>query len=70
MKRKCIYLLPLLFIVGCTTEEHYHYYPAERRIYTTPRATREYYYKAAPGVSSGEPAEEFRAVERPSTYSQ
>ena len=48
---------------GCVNEHHYH--PVE----PVPTTTTTKRYKAAPSVRE-ESAGEFRAVERPSTYSQ
>jgi len=61
-----IILLPALGIVslltGCVNEHHYYPEPVVNRPVHSTR-------KAAPSVRE-EPAGEFRAVEKPSTYSQ
>jgi hypothetical protein len=62
MKTSILLALGLVSLLsGCVNEHHYH--PVE----PVPVTTK--HYKSAPSVRD-EPAGEFRAVERPSTYSQ
>ena len=53
----------LILLPGCVNEQHY--YPIEPRPTYIPQGTK----KTAPNVSDV-PASDFRAVERPATYSQ
>lgn len=66
-KLALLLLIPVPFLAACTENHYYTVKPATtERTYVKPVSKPR---KSAPSVSS-ESAEEFRAVEKPGTYSQ